>query len=208
MCGECGAENAGPQRQTHTRLWLTRRGLLGAHPEPVLGDGVEHLAHEVVDPPVEGHHLRVGSGVSRRLVRRVRCFLPFCSRGLAPDNVQLTMRMRAVPTVPAAGPVTSNHEPAALPDSGEHTQNRPNIPKSWGGFGCAAVSSNPESRVETRLGQCPSTTNSVCSRPWVRFTRAPHLREGDHGGGVAPEPLGPQLAVEGVADLPDGRNGG
>ncbi len=32
-------------------------------------------------------------------------------------------------------------------------------------------------------------------------TRVLYLREGDHGGRVAPEPLGPQLAEEGVADL-------
>ncbi len=29
----------------------------------------------------------------------------------------------------------------------------------------------------------------------------PHLREGDHGGGVAPKPLGPLLAIEGIANL-------
>ncbi len=34
-----------------------------------------------------------------------------------------------------------------------------------------------------------------------------YLREGDHGGGVAPEPLGPQLGEEGVADLRRGQIG-
>jgi hypothetical protein len=29
------------------------------HPEPVVGVGGEHLAQQVVHPPVEGHHLKM-----------------------------------------------------------------------------------------------------------------------------------------------------
>ncbi len=34
-----------------------------------------------------------------------------------------------------------------------------------------------------------------------------YLHEGDHGGGVAPKPFGPQLGKEGVADLRRGKIG-
>ena len=48
---------------------------------------------------------------------------------------------------------------------------------------------------------CPLPFESLPHCLCGLFARTPYLREGDHGGGVAPEPLGPQLAVEGVADL-------